>query len=275
MLCPKNVHRIRVSWIWLCLGVGLLFVLESAEARPRLDGRTSVRSGRRSPIRLKARQWRDHRNRYRPRHTQKRAGQTKVIGVTGGIASGKSSVSRMLKNLGARVVDADVLARRVVEPGKPAYRDIVKTFGKQVLKSDGTLDRKRLGRIVFSDGHKLQQLNEITHPRIASAAKREIARHKRLKAPLVVYDAALMVEKGWHRDLDGLVVVSVPERVQLQRLMQRDGLGRSAAKKRIRSQLPQSAKLKVADHVIDNSGTLHQTQQQVKRLWQGLVSGPR
>jgi dephospho-CoA kinase len=195
--------------------------------------------------------------------------------VTGGIACGKSSVSRMLKDLGARVVDADVLARRVVEPGKPAYRDIVKTFGKQVLKPDGTLDRKRLGRIVFSDGDKLRQLNQITHPRIASAAKREIARHRRSRAPLVVYDAALLVEKGWHRGLDGLVVVSVPERVQLQRMMQRDGFSKKEAMQRIRSQLPQSAKLKVADHVIDNSGTPDQTRQQVRHLWQDLVAGPR
>ena len=196
---------------------------------------------------------------------------TRVIGLTGGIASGKSTVSRMFQDLGARVVDADRLARRIVEPGRPAYRDIVRRFGRQVLKADGTLDRKRLGGQVFSDPRKLEQLNRITHPRIAREARREIARHRASGASLVIYDAALLVENGWHRKLDGVVVVSVPEKVQRQRLMERDGLSRTAAMQRIHSQLPLSKRLKLADHVIDNSGSLAQTRRQVQGLWKQLV----
>jgi len=198
---------------------------------------------------------------------------TRVVGLTGGIASGKSTVSRMFQRLGARVVDADLISRRIVEPGRPAYRDIVRCFGRQVLAPDGTLDRKRLGAQVFADPKRLATLERITHPRIAREARREIAGHRRAGAALVVYDAALLVEKGWHRGLDGLVVVSVPEKVQLQRLMDRDGLSEAAARQRVRAQLPLSAKLRVADHVIDNSGSLKQTEAQVRRLWRSLRSG--
>ena len=205
---------------------------------------------------------------------RRRAPDARVVGLTGGIASGKSTVSRMFQQLGARVVDADKIARRVVEPGRAAHRDIVRTFGRQVLKPDGTLDRKRLGAQVFADPAKLKQLNRITHPRIARAARREINKYRKSGAPLVVYDAALLVEKGWHRKLDGLVVVSVPEKVQMQRLMQRDGLSATQARQRIRSQLPLSAKVKVADHVIDNSGSLDNTRSQVRRLWDRLVREP-
>jgi dephospho-CoA kinase len=198
----------------------------------------------------------------------------RVIGLTGGIASGKSTVSRMFKQLGARVVDADQIARRIVAPGKPALREIAQTFGKQMVRPDGSLDRKRLGKLVFSDPAKLKQLDAITHPRIAAAAKWSIARHRRAGAPLVIYDAALIVEKGWQKGLDGLVVVSIPEKVQLSRLMQRDGITRDGALKRVRSQLPLADKVKVADHVIDNSGSLNQTRSQVERLYKQLTATP-
>lgn len=200
------------------------------------------------------------------------AGRTLVVGLTGGIASGKSTVSRMLQELGARVVDADLLARQVVEPGRPAYREIVRAFGKQVLQPDGKLDRKRLGQIVFADPEQLERLNRITHPRIARAARREIKAHRAAGVPLVVYDAALLLEKGWHKKLDRVVVVSVPERVQLARLMGRDGLSEAAARARIRSQLPLEARLAAADHVIDNSGSLAETRLQVQRLWSQLTT---
>ena len=202
----------------------------------------------------------------RGKHTPR----TRVVGLTGGIASGKSTVSRMFQRKGARVVDADQLARRIVEPGRPAYRDIVRTFGKQILQRDGTLNRKRLGQQVFADPKKLAQLNRITHPRIARAARREIRRHRAAGVPLVIYDAALLVEAGWHRKLDKVVVVSVPQKVQVERLAARDGVSRAAALQRVRSQLPLSAKLALADHVINNGGSLKQTQSQVNRLWRAL-----
>jgi len=176
----------------------------------------------------------------------------------------------MFQRKGARVVDADQLARRIVEPGRPAYRDIVRTFGKQILQRDGTLNRKRLGQQVFADPKKLAQLNRITHPRIARAARREIRRHRAAGVPLVIYDAALLVEAGWHRKLDKVVVVSVPQKVQVERLAARDGVSRAAALQRVRSQLPLSAKLALADHVINNGGSLKQTQSQVNRLWRAL-----
>jgi dephospho-CoA kinase len=210
---------------------------------------------------------------FSPRCTAASSG-CRVIGLTGGIASGKSTVSRMFKQLGARVVDADKIARRIVAPGKPALREIAQTFGKRMVRPDGTLDRIRLGQLVFSDPAKLKQLDAITHPRIAAAAKRSIARHRRAGAPLVIYDAALIVEKGWHKGLDGLVVVSIPEKVQLSRLMQRDGTTRAGALKRVRSQLPLADKVKVADHVIDNSGSLNQTRSQVERLYKQLTATP-
>ncbi len=198
----------------------------------------------------------------------------RVVGLTGGIASGKSSVSRMLAGLGAKVVDADLLARQIVEPGRLAFRAIVRAFGPGVVAADGTLDRKALGRIVFADESKRRELNRITHGRINRAARAEIRRALAAGSPLVVYDAALIVENRWQKQLDALIVVSVPEQVQLARLMGRDGLERAAAEQRIRSQLPLAERLAVADFVIDNSGSLEQTRAQVERLWPRLLATP-
>jgi dephospho-CoA kinase len=194
----------------------------------------------------------------------------RVYGLTGGIASGKSEVARMLRELGAPVVDADVIARRVVEPGQPAHEDIVREFGREVLAPDGTLDRARLAAIVFSDEAKRRRLNAIVHPRVAAASHREIAAHVAAGARVVVYEVPLLVENGLHRVLDGTIVVAVPEEVQLARAMARDGQGEAAARARIAAQLPLAAKLEVATHVIDNSGTLEETRRQVEELWRTL-----
>jgi dephospho-CoA kinase len=199
----------------------------------------------------------------------------RVLGLTGGIASGKSSVSRMLAGLGARVVDADQIARQIVEPGRPAFRAIVRRFGKSVLTPEGSLDRRALGRIVFSNEGKRRELNQITHGRINRAARAEIRRALAEGARLVIYDAALIVENGWQKKLDGLIVVSVPERVQLERLVRRDGLDRRSALDRVRSQLPLAERLAVADFVIDNSGSLEQTRAQVEKLWPTLLTPAR
>ena len=202
-----------------------------------------------------------------------RAAGAHVVGLTGGIASGKSTVSRMLGELGVPVVDADVLARQIVEPGRPAYRAIVREFGRGVLQADGTLDRKKLGQQVFSDPVKLSRLNALTHGRIAYAARRAVAAHIAAGAKLVVYDAALIVEQGVQRKLDALVVVSVPEQTQLSRLMERDHLGATAARQRLAAQLPLATRLAAATHVIDNSGTPEQTRSQVLQLWKQLTTG--
>lgn len=194
----------------------------------------------------------------------------KVIGLTGGIASGKSTVAALLRAQGIPVVDADAVARTVVEPGQPAYEDIVREFGRDVLGADGTIDRKRLGERVFSDEARRRVLNTITHPRIAAASQAEIAAHVARGAPIVFYEAPLIVENGLQRALDGLVVVAVPPEVQVRRTMERDGLGEAAARARLASQLPLAAKIAVATHVIDNSGSLAATRAQVDELIEKL-----
>lgn len=196
---------------------------------------------------------------------------SRVVGLTGGIASGKSVVSRMLRELGAPIVDADHLARQVVEVGQPAYEDIVREFGRTVLLEDGTLDRKTLGEIVFSDPAKLRALNAITHPRIAMAGQAEIARHVQAGAKVVIYEAALLVENQLQKALGGLIVVAAPPEVQLFRLMERDALDETQARARLCAQLPLEAKLAVADYVIHNTGTLAETRAQVVRLWRKLT----
>jgi dephospho-CoA kinase len=197
----------------------------------------------------------------------------RVIGLTGGIASGKSTVSTMLRQLGAPVVDADDMARRVVEPGTPALAGIAARFGDEVLNADGTLDRKRLGEIVFDDAEARRVLNSITHPRIAQASQTEIARHAAAGEAVVIYDAALLVENKLHLGMAGLIVVSVSETVQLARLRARDGIDEAAARARIAAQLPLADKCAVATWVIDNGGSLDQTRSQVERIWAEIRQG--
>jgi dephospho-CoA kinase len=191
-----------------------------------------------------------------------------VIGLTGGIASGKSAVAQMLRDRGAAVVDADALARQVVEPGQPALAELVARFGKEILDETAHLDRKKLGALVFADATARADLNRITHPRIAQAGQAEIARLTDAGAPVVFYEAALLVENRAHEWLDGLIVVSSPRDTQLPRLMKRDGIDLAAAEARLAAQLPLAEKLAVATWVVDNSGDLVQLQGEVDRLWQ-------
>ncbi|MCL6638811.1 MAG: dephospho-CoA kinase [Firmicutes bacterium] len=198
-----------------------------------------------------------------------------VIGLTGNIGSGKSTISRKLGNLGARIIDADQVARAVVEPGTPALKEIVQTFGESVLNGDGTLNRKKLGARVFNDPAALARLNGITHPRIKDAIDREIAALKSLPGPeraVAVIEAPLLIEVGLHKGVDEIWVVKVDEATQLKRLMERDGLTPDEARQRIAAQLPQAEKLRFADRVIDNSGTMAETERQVERHWSGLLA---
>jgi dephospho-CoA kinase len=191
-----------------------------------------------------------------------------VIGLTGGIASGKSAVAQLLRDRGAAVVDADALARQVVEPGQPALAELAARFGSAILDESGHLDRKKLGALVFADATARADLNRITHPRIAAAGQAEIARLTDAGAPVVFYEAALLVENRAHEWLDGLIVVSSPRETQLPRLMKRDGIDLAAAEARLAAQLPLAEKLAVATWVVDNSGDLAQLQAEVDRLWQ-------
>jgi dephospho-CoA kinase len=189
-----------------------------------------------------------------------------VIGLTGGIASGKSAVARLLVERGAAVVDADLLARRVVEPGQPALAELVLRFGPSILTADGTLDRKRLGALAFGDEAARRDLNRITHPRIAAASAQAIAEWSDAGANVVFYEAALLVENRTHAGLAGLVVVAAPPEVQEARVMARDNLTLEEARARIAAQLPLAEKVKVATWVIDNGSDREALAREVDRV---------
>jgi len=195
-----------------------------------------------------------------------------LVGLTGGIATGKSTVSAMFAHLGAKVVDADLLAREVVMPGQPALGEIAKAFGSGILKSDGHLDRKRLGAIVFTDPARRQELEQITHPAIH-------ARHQRILSVyeeeafegIVLWDAAVLIESGGAKRVDRLVVVLTDPETELTRLMAREGMGEAEARARIATQMPVAEKAKLADYVIDNSGSRPETERQVREVYRKLL----
>ncbi len=196
----------------------------------------------------------------------------RVVGLTGGIASGKSTVSNLLRGLGAVVIDADLVARQVVEPDRRAWRRIVGRFGPEILLPDRTLDRKRLADRIFRSPSERRFLNRVTHPPIYWEILRSLARHWWMKTPVVVVDAALLFETPLRLFLKPVVVVYADPETQLERLIRRDGIGREEALRKIRSQMPLEEKRKRADYVIDNSGSLERTEQQVIALWQKLAT---
>lgn len=176
----------------------------------------------------------------------------KVFGLTGGIASGKSTVGTFFAKLGVLVLDADELARYVVRPGSLGLQEVVSTFGAEYLLEDGTLDRPKLASLVFSDPEALKKLNAITHPRIRALYEERVREAQTLDTPYVLYEAALLVELGLYKTLDGLVVVAAQPELQVRRVMKRNQLDESAALARVASQSPLAAKLEVADVVILN-----------------------
>jgi len=196
-----------------------------------------------------------------------------LVGLTGGIGSGKSTVSRLFRDLGCLIIDADTIAREVVEPGEPAWRAIVEAFGREVLLPDGQLDRKGLGTLVFADPAKRRTLNALTHPAILA---REQAIVAELEAEgyegLVILDAALLIEAGGAGRTDRLVVVYVDEATQLRRLMTRDDLPEAEARRRIASQMPLAEKVRLAHHVIDNSGSPEETAARVRAVHAALLA---
>lgn len=196
---------------------------------------------------------------------------TLLLGVTGGIASGKSVVARMLEEKGAPVIDFDVLAREVVEPDKPAWKQIVAYFGEQVLQEDRTLDRKKLSGIVFSDLEKKKKLESFTHPQIGLAFVQRLNEITEQDPEAVVQVVVpLLLEVNMQHLFHKILVVYVPRHVQIERLMQRDGISREEAETIVASQLPIDEKPGYADFVIRNEGDLERTREQVDRLWQDL-----
>jgi dephospho-CoA kinase len=195
-----------------------------------------------------------------------------VVGLTGGIAAGKSTVASMFHELGAPVLDADNLAREVTARGSETLRRIAKELGEQILDRAGELDRKALGRLVFSDPGARARLEAIVHPVIAGAARERIEELARDGHSVVIYEAALLVETNRHREMDRLVVVTAGDAARIARLMARDGLDRAQAEARLAAQLPQRQKAELADYVIDNSGPLAQTRARAESVWRALCA---
>jgi dephospho-CoA kinase len=189
-----------------------------------------------------------------------------VIGLTGGIASGKSLVADALRDQGLPVIDADVISREVVEPGEPALEQIIEHFGPEILQFDGTLDRKKLGSVIFNDTEKRQVLNQIIHPAVRQRMMTKRDDLVREGNEHVVLDIPLLLENNLSFMVDRVIVVYVNETTQKRRLVERDGRGEEDAAARIKSQMPLEEKRELADAVIDNSGTEKETKAQVNEL---------
>lgn len=196
-----------------------------------------------------------------------RCQKVRVIGLTGGIASGKSSIASYLELRGALVIDADQLSREAVAPGSPVLEEIAKVFGDDILLADGQLDRKRLGALVFADQIKRRQLEQILHPEIKRLAEERIAAAAAEGRRLVFYMAPLLIEAGATDRVDEIWVVTVSPEIQLARLMARDGISVEEAGRIIASQMPLAEKERHGRIVIDNSGTPEQTRQLLDEIW--------
>ena len=194
------------------------------------------------------------------------------VGLTGGIASGKSTVSKIFTSFGAKVLDADEVAREVLLPGQPAWTRLRQVFGQEFFHPDGTVKRKQLRKLVFADPEKRSQLNAIVHPEVMKEINRrsEILSSS-VQTGVLLVDSPLLLEVGVANRFDKVVVVYVSKSVQINRLQQRDGISEEEAKQALEAQMALSKKVEQADYVIDNSGTLEETQAQVQRVWQELL----
>jgi dephospho-CoA kinase len=194
-----------------------------------------------------------------------------LVGLTGGVATGKSTVAKMFKQGGAAVINADLLARQVVKPGKPAWRAIVKLFGKIVLNQDRSLDRQALGNIVFHNPKKRRQLERIIHPRVAREQQRLVRWiAKRKPHAVVIYEVPLLFEAGVDKRVDKIIVVTVDRNTQIARLKKRNALSRAEALRRIRSQMPLAKKIQRADHVLNGTLPRPSLRKQVGQLFRSL-----
>ena len=197
-----------------------------------------------------------------------------IVGLTGGVASGKTAVSQVLREEGAYIIDADQIARELVQPHKPAWNEIIRAFGKEILQEDGSVDRKELADKIFADPEQRKVLNQILHPRI----KEEIARRAReigQKNPeaIVVIDAPLLVELGMHHKVDRLIVVTSTQTQQMERLKKRDGRSPEEALRLLSSQMPVEEKEKLADFVVRNEGSLEEMKKGAKEVFKKLKRG--
>ena len=193
------------------------------------------------------------------------------IGWTGGIASGKSTVAGMLKEKGAVILDADEVAREVVLPGEPAWKEIVEWLGEEILKEDGSLDRKKLGQKVFFDPEALSRLNSIVHPRVSRRMEEQTRfLEENSNAEVLVQDIPLLIEGGLFRTVEVVLLVVVSPETQISRICRRDGIEYEDAQARLQAQMPLEKKQEFADFIIDNEGPLENTRQQVEEFWKWL-----
>ena len=194
----------------------------------------------------------------------------KVIGLTGGIGSGKSTVSQFLSELGAVVIDTDKVGHEAFKPGTIAWQQVVSAFGKQIVDTDGAIDRKKLGEIIFNDHQARLKLDQIMHPAISEIVKSQIEEYRRQGVTIVVLEVPLLVEAGWASFVDEVWVTTAPENTILRRLEKRTGMTAPESLARIRSQLTTEERLKHADVVIDTDCTLTRLKAKIKKLWQGF-----
>jgi dephospho-CoA kinase len=196
-----------------------------------------------------------------------------IIGLTGGIATGKSTVVEMLRRKGALIIDADQLAREVVEPNQPAWQEVLSWLGDSVLLPDLNLDRVKIAELVFGDQQKLKTLNAIIHPRVGTRIL-ELTREIEQANPdaVIIYDIPLLIEAGMQEMVDLILLVYAPPALQLKRLIERDNLTAEEAELRLVAQLPIDEKKRFAHQIIDNSGSLAETEKQVDRFWSDLES---
>ena len=194
-----------------------------------------------------------------------------VVGITGGIASGKSTVLKEFKKLGAKIIDSDEIAHRIILKGTPTYKKIVKVFGKDILRPNREINRNKLGNIIFSDSKRRKVLEKITHPVIIDEIKKEINRFTKKILPfrngIIIIDAPLLFEARLTAVVDKIIVVWIPEKLQIERLIKRNKLTYKQAKQHILTQIPLEVKKKSADYVIDNTRSLHVTREQIKDIF--------
>jgi len=196
------------------------------------------------------------------------------LGLTGGIGSGKSTVAAMLARRGAEIIDADAIARDLMEPGTEVFEDVIQAFGHVVLDNSGALDRAALARVVFSDESARERLNGIVHPAVrAESRKRVDAAEEDPDSFVIVQDIPLLVETGQSDSFDGVIVVEAPEAARVERLVTTRGMDPDDARSRIRAQATDEQRRAISTWVIDNSGSEEETEEQVDRLWRELVDG--
>lgn len=193
-----------------------------------------------------------------------------VIGLTGGIGSGKSTVAAMFKELGATVIDADQVAHELVEPDQPLFEAVAAAFGREIVGTSGRLDRQRLGAIVFADAVARRRLEALLHPAIIVECERRIRQAAGSGGAVCLVDAALLIESGWHTRCDAVILVEASEAVRIERLVRFRGLSRDDAMRRIRAQMPPQEKRRYAHYVIENEGSLEEMARRVRVVWDQL-----